>query len=319
MLDRAVQDALWWQETFDLDGFRIDAVPMMPRAVSRRIASAVREQVLDPSATFAIGEVFTGPGTSGTESLRYYLGRDALDSAFDFPLMWALRDALATDGPGFDAVEASLRHTEDATAGSGATLGVMIGNHDVTRFSSEVVGDAGADPWGEATAEQSDAELVYRRQSIALGLVLTLPGAPVLYYGDEVGLAGGRDPDNRRVMPEGVQLADAQRLLQEQVRTLTTARRCLPSLRRGERVPLVATEDTFAFMRDAGDEGPVVVVAHRADAAESVRLGARVYSGLYRDLVSGESFVIEPDTEVPAEPWSLRVLAPAAHACANEL
>jgi len=317
VLDLAVEDALWWQETFDLDGFRVDAVPMMPRAVTRRIAAAVRGQVLDPQAAFALGEIFTGPGTSGTEVLRYYLGPDALDSAFDFPLMWSLRTAIAHGGPGFDAVEAGLQHTEQATAGSGATLGLMIGNHDVTRFMSEVVGDAGADPWGDATPVQPDDALFYERQALALGLVLTLPGAPVIYYGDEVGLAGGRDPDSRRVMPTPETLRPEQSTLLDFTRRLATARACLPALRRGERVPLMAESDTWAFMRDVGDAGPVVVVAHRGTAPREVELGARVYPGAYRDLVSGESVVLDASGSLELEPWSLRVLAPAAHACAQ--
>ncbi len=316
VLDLAVEDALWWQETFDLDGFRVDAVPMMPRAVTRRIASGVRAQVLNTGASFSLGEIFTGPGSAGTEVLRYYLGPDALDSAFDFPLMWALRDALATNGPGFDAVEASLQHTESAVAGSGATLGVMIGNHDVTRFLSEVVGDAGVDPWGDVPPVQpSDAE-PYVRQALALGLVLTLRGAPVLYYGDEVGLAGGRDPDNRRVMPLQSELRGNQQQLLEVTQRLVQARRCLPALRRGDRVPLHASADTWAFMRDAGDAGPVVVVAHRGDEPQALEVSAQIYPGAYRDLVSGEHVVLERGEDLDLEPWSLRVLVPAAHACA---
>ncbi|MBV1861097.1 MAG: hypothetical protein KUG77_21950 [Nannocystaceae bacterium] len=317
VLELAVEDALWWQQTFDLDGFRVDAVPMMPRAVTRRIASAVRAQVLNPDASFSLGEIFTGPGSSGTEVLRYYLGPDALDSAFDFPLMWAIRGALATGGPGFDAVEASLLHTQDAVAGSGATMGLMIGNHDVTRFLSEVVGDADADPWGEAPPIQPADEEPYARQAMALGLVLTLPGVPVLYYGDEVGLAGGRDPDNRRVMPSPDVLSPSQQRLLETTQRLAQARRCLPSLRRGGRVPLYVSSDTWAFMRDAGDAGPVVVVAHRGDESQAVRLGAGAYPGAYRDLVSGESVVLEAQGELEVQPWSLRVLVPAAHACAS--
>lgn len=317
VLEQAVQDALWWQETFDLDGFRVDAVPMMPRAVTRRIASAVRAQVLNPDASFALGEIFTGPGSSGTEVLRYYLGPDALDSAFDFPLMWALRNAVAAQGAGFDAVEASLQHTHSAVEGSGATLGVMIGNHDVTRFISEVVGDAGVDPWGDVPpAQPTDAE-AYARQRMALGLVLTLPGAPVLYYGDEVGLAGGRDPDNRRVMPSPDALLPAQRQLLETTQRLTRARRCLPALRRGERVPLQASANSWAFMRDAGDDGPVVIIAHRGDEPDTLRLGSQVYAGAYRDLLTGTVAVLEPDSVLTLEPWSLQVLVPAAHACAQ--
>jgi len=316
VLELAVEDALWWQETFDLDGFRVDAVPMMPRAVTRRIASAVRAQVLGREASFSLGEIFTGPGSSGTEVLRYYLGPDALDSAFDFPLMWALRGALATGGPGFDAVEASLLHTESAVEGAGATLGVMIGNHDVTRFASEVVGDAEADPWGDAPPTQPTDTDPYSKQALALGLVLTLPGAPVLYYGDEVGLAGGRDPDNRRVMPPADSLLPGQQQLLDTTQRLVEARRCLPALRRGERIPLHASADTWAFMRDAGDAGPVVVVAHRGDETLTLELGPRAYPGAYRDVVSGQSVVLQAGGELELAPWSLRVLVPAAHACA---
>lgn len=317
VLSLAVEDALWWQETFDLDGFRVDAVPMMPRAVTRRIAAGVRRQVLDPRATFSLGEIFTGPGSSGTEVLRYHLGPDALDSAFDFPLMWSLRSAIAHDGPGFDAVEAGLQHTEQAIAGSGATLGLMIGNHDVTRFVSEVVGDAGLDPWGDDVPEQPAAHLAYDKQAMALGLVFTLPGAPVLYYGDEVGLAGGRDPDSRRVMPSEDALLPAQRALRTTVRRLAAARRCSTALRRGDRVTLHASSHTWAFMRDAGDSGPVVVIAHRGDEEDTVTLGQRVYAGAYRDVVTGDELVISSDAAISLPPWSLRVLVPAAHPCAD--
>lgn len=317
VLDLAIEDAQWWQSTFDLDGFRVDAVPMMPRTVTRRISAASRELAGDRNAVFSIGEIFTGPGSSGTETIRYYLGPDALDSAFDFPLMWSLRSALATGGPGFDAVEGSLQHTEDAIAGSGAVMGLMIGNHDVTRFFSEAVGDAGADPWGDSPPLQVDDEEPYVRQAIALGLVLTLPGAPVLYYGDEIGLAGARDPDCRRVMPSDDMLSPAQQRLRSTVQTLARARTCLPSLRRGERVPLLATADDFAFMRDAGDDGPVLVLAHRGATATTLELGSRIYPGAYRDLVSGEVLVIEANTAIEMLPLSLRVLAPAAHPCSE--
>jgi glycosidase len=317
MLDLAVQDALWWQETFDLDGFRVDAVPMMPRTVTRRIAAGVRQQVLDPQATFALGEIFTGPGTAGTEVLRYYLGPDALDSAFDFPLMWSLRTAIAHGGPGFDAVEAGLQHTEEATDGADATLGLMIGNHDVTRFMSEVVGDAGVDPWGEVVPVQPEDAGPYQRQAIALGLVLTLPGAPVIYYGDEVGLAGASDPDCRRVMPADDELVPGQVELRDVARTLAQARLCFPALRRGERVLLHASSNSWAFMRDAGDDGPVLVVAHRGGDTETLALGEDVYPGAWRDLISGETLVIDAQTELELLPWSLRVLVPAAHVCAQ--
>ena len=76
----------------------------------------------------------------------------------------------------------------------------IIGNHDTTRFISEANGDAAGDPWTRPAVQPTD-HVAYARQTMALALIMTLPGLPVLYYGDETGLAGGSDPDCRRVMP----------------------------------------------------------------------------------------------------------------------
>lgn len=319
VMELAVEDARWWHETFDTDGFRIDAVPMMPRAVTRRIAHALRQDTGPRDAAFTIGEIFTGPGAGGTEIIRYHLGPDGIDSAFDFPLMWVMRDALAHGTADLSAVEASLANTDRALDGSGARLGVMIGNHDVTRFSSEASGNAAGDPWDDPPAIPVDDE-VYERTGLALGLVLTLPGLPVLYYGDELGLAGGADPDNRRVMPVADDLLPAQVQLQERTRALARLRRCLPALRRGDRRALVTGRDEYAFVRDAGDGAPAIVVLQRSALSVTVELPANSTPapGWYKDAVSGQRFEIGPEgAAVPMEPRSLRVLVPESSPCGS--
>lgn len=59
-----------------------------------------------------------------------------------------------------------------------------IGTHDTVRIK---------------TALQNDEKLVI----LAFGLMFMLPGVPCIYYGDEAGLIGGKDPDNRRFFPWG--------------------------------------------------------------------------------------------------------------------
>ena len=132
-LAAAVEDARWWLDEFDIDGFRIDAVPMMPRAVTRRILHAARTAA-GPRGSTLLGEIFTGPVPRRHRGIRYYLGPDGLDSAFDFPLMWAIRDAVAHGTGGFDGIDRLLGQTEAAIAKSGSAMAPILGNHDATRF-----------------------------------------------------------------------------------------------------------------------------------------------------------------------------------------
>lgn len=318
-LAMVVDDTVWWRDTFDVDGFRIDAVPMMPRAATRRIAYELRQSMAPRSAVFTIGEIFTGAGEGGTADIRYHLGPDGLDSAFDFPLMWALRGAVATGAGSFADVEASLAHTDAALDGSGAEsqLGRMIGNHDVTRFASEIAGDAGRDGWTDPAPQSTDAE-VYERQRIGLGVVLTLPGLPVIYYGDEVALAGGSDPDNRRVMPGLDALSDAQVALLDDTRRLATLRRCLPALRQGLHRAVVASAEHYAYVRDAGDGAPALVVVSTADEPTTlaIPIAGALATGPYVDALGGAGIEVGGDEfSLELSPRSIAVYVPAGNAC----
>jgi glycosidase len=316
VMEAAVADTLWWIERFNLDGVRIDAVPMMPRAVTRRLVHEVRARAWPPGpeAALLLGEIFTGPGAAGIDAYRYFMGPDGLDSAFDFPLMWALRDVIAR-GRGFEEVESILTLTEARLAGSGALLGLIIGNHDTTRFISEVAGDADADPWASPPPQPTETE-IYERHFLALGLMYTLPGAPVLYYGDEVGLAGASDPDCRRVMPSDASLSPPQVALRAKVEALAALRRCARALQVGERRPLVAEGGSFAFVRDAGAGEVAVVVVSASDSASSVSLPfADLSAGEFVDGLTGEIFLV--GSGVPMPPRSLRVLLPRSSPCAE--
>jgi glycosidase len=321
-MDWAVGELLWWLDTYEADGLRIDAVPMMPRAASRRIAHEVRRHTAPGDDLLLLGEVFTGPGTPGVAGLRRYLGPAGLDSVFDFPTMWAIRDVLASESAGFTTLDALLAYIEAELAGSGAVLGRMLGNHDVVRFTSAVVGDGGGDPWTSPASQpegESPEELAWlQRVALGLTLQLTLPGMPVLYYGDEIALAGASDPDNRRVMPELTALSPARAALLEHARTLGTLRRCSPALRRGLRQTLHAGEDTYAYARLNEEEGgaAVVVVLSRADEPRTIPLpGTTPLTGRVRDVLSGVTLDLDEAGSVELGPRSALVLLPEDDPC----
>lgn len=308
----ATSDVLWWFDRWDADGIRIDAVPMMPRAATRRIATAARRRYGHPGhALYVLGENFTGPG--GYQSLRYDLGPYGLDGSFHFPLMWTLRHAIALETVSLSSIEASFRAGEEAWNGAGAVMGLMIGNHDVSRFASVSAGNADGDSW--SAPAQPLEPTVYAKQRLALASVLTLPGAPVLYYGDEVGLAGRSDPDCRRVMPAEDTLLEEQVRTRELARKVGRARSCSRPLRRGALRTLLADDERFVFAREIDREMAIVVLVRRPTTRAEVPLPEGV-AGLV-DVVTGARVPPNGTLTVEAEPFGIHVYLPEGSPCVS--
>jgi glycosidase len=313
-------DVMWWLDRWDGDGLRIDAVPMMPRSATRRIASAARARYAHPgNVPYILGENFTGPGAF--QSLRYDLGPFGLDGSFHFPLMWTLRQAIAEERAPMSEIEATFRAGEEAWDGAGAVMGLMIGNHDVSRFASVSAGNAAGDAW--ISPPQPVDPAVYAKQRLGLAAVFTLPGAPVLYYGDEVGLAGRSDPDCRRVMPAEEVLIPAQRETRAMIQKVGRARACSKALRRGNLRTLLADNERLVYARVVDDEegrvvdAAVVVLTRRPSLPTTVTLPPGIPPALF-DVVSGEA-VHAADGALPVDnaPFGVKVYVPAAEACAG--
>ena len=311
--DQVTSDVVWWMDRFDGDGIRIDAVPMMVRAATRRIAAALRGKYDHPSHTmFLLGENFVGQ--DDFDLLKYELGPSGLDSEFNFPLMWALRGAIADESQPMSAIDDAVQAGLLDWAGSGAVMATMIGNHDVDRFATESVGDGDVDGWTPAVQPATDSE-VYSKQVLALGAVLTLPGAPVVYYGDEVALVGHSDPDSRHVMPADSELNSAQLATRASMAALAKLRTCSASLRRGSYRLLFADTEHVAFARELAGADTVVVLLFRNASALSAPLHG-IAPGAWVDALTGtESTVTPGTTSVEGAPLSVQVLLPSGNAC----
>jgi glycosidase len=155
---------------------------------------------------------------------------------------------------------------------------------------------------------------VYRKQQMALAMTYTLPGAAVVYYGDEVALAGRSDPDSRRVLPADAQLSPDQIATRDFAAKLGKLRACSDPLRRGTYRSLVADAEVLAFAREDAGDAAIVVLARNPTAP--ITLGMQsLAKGTWTDaLGSGLSFdASSPTFTLPSH--SVAVFVPPTSTC----
>ena len=258
-------DFVYWATRFDVDGFRVDACPMVPRLFTRHLRDVLRRAVgRGQNPFYLIGETFTG--SSGREQIRWYLGPDGLSGQFDFPILWSLRKTIAQgQGALFELLDES-EASRNAWDGSGAVMGLFLGNHDVPRFLSLAnEDDLSASPALPVSLTP------YKRLLLAQAFLFSSPGLPVIYYGDEIGLAGAGDPDNRRAMRFGSDLSSNQRLVLAGVKRLAALRQAIPALRRGTRHVAKRETDLIAFWQRTATSAALLVL-NRAETAKTLSL-----------------------------------------------
>jgi len=256
-----LQNSIWWAETSGLDGFRVDTFPYVGRKFWANWHAGLHR--IYPYLT-TIGEVFH-PDPSVTSffvgGAKRYDGIDSgLSTVFDFPMFFTLREVLLRNAPA-GRIADILRH--DALYVHPEVLVPFFANHDVPRFAS--------------AEGSSPAKL-----KLAFGLTLMLRGIPEIYYGDEIGMPGGGDPDNRRDFPGGW-IGDANNAFTESGRTreqkeifsyvqaLLRLRREHTALRGGQLWHLASDDSSYVFARESEEER-VVVAFNNADQPRELRI-----------------------------------------------
>ncbi|MBT3220330.1 MAG: hypothetical protein HN348_14690, partial [Proteobacteria bacterium] len=316
-LDLMVEDAIWWAKEYDLDGFRVDGAKHVPHSVIWNLTTRLDEELEHSYAGgnqefYTVGETFT----FDRNLIVAYVNDNELDAQFDFPLYGTLRSAFIDDSATLQDLKNSMAASQSAYGD--ALMSTFLGNHDVSRFTS--YGSAGS--WAGSSdsacivADAVTDDWWYGRLELAWTYLLTQPGIPLIYYGDEIGMPGHADPDNRHplwwyssAIANGTggpfTLADfAGGIYHSQMEpvlwhlaALGQARRDHPALYGGAEAEWWSEADTYAYARVSGSDEALVII-HRGwwDATlENSLAFAGLTDGTYTDVLSGDTFEASGD------------------------
>jgi cyclomaltodextrinase / maltogenic alpha-amylase / neopullulanase len=300
--------AVWWIKEYGLDGFRHDATKHVPEIFWRTLTKKLKEQVVEAEGRgiYQIGETYGGP-----ELIASYVNNGMLDGQFDFNVYDAAIGVFARKADPFTNIDNTLQ-TSFEYYGDQNLMGYITGNQDRGRFISYAGGDLKFSENAKEAGWKRDIEvgdtLGYRKLSLLTAFNMTIPGIPVIYYGDEFGLPGGNDPDSRRQM----KFNDLSPL---ELRTKATATK-LAKIRR-ENLPLIygnfmtlqVDDKTYAFARSYFDKVSIVIF-NKDDKPAEFKLDLPVWMK-NPDLKAnfGNNYKIEKSKLLlTLAPWSFEIL-----------
>jgi glycosidase len=257
-------NAIYWLSETGADGFRLDAVKHVPHSFWVSLNEAMTERFGEQEGRliYTVGESISSRGT-----INEFLGPDMLSGQFDFPLYWKIEEVFAKGaGSLAEALEEALKSQQNYLPGS--IMSPLVGNHDIIRFMGWADDDI---PEGMEQKEIGfkippvvNSPVSYRKMQSAFAFLFSLPGAPMVYYGDEIGLTGAHDPDNRRPMIWD-DWSDDQQATFDQASALMAARHDSIALRRGYLIPVQASDEMIAFLRVSPEEQVLTVIGRKVE------------------------------------------------------
>jgi len=273
-----IQNTIWWVQETSADGLRLDTFPYVGRQFWHEFHAQLTE--IFPHLT-TVGEVFNGTFAMPPMLNSFFAGGvirsggttdidTGLYTPFDYPFFSVVRDVTVRNAPMTDL--ANL-FRQDSVYPHPDRLVTLLGSHDTKRFMSE----PGATP---------------EKLLLAFGILLTTRGTPVIYSGDEIGMVGGEDPDNRRDFPGGFEPQESstnaflparrstdEASVHDAVKRLLLLRNRVKELQQGKQQLVQSDEDTIVYVRGlnlkrgcAAGQGRVLVLANKSDRVRKLNI-----------------------------------------------
>ncbi|MCC8169147.1 MAG: glycoside hydrolase family 13 protein [Oscillospiraceae bacterium] len=277
-------------------GWRLDVVDELPGAFVKELRKNAKEAKQD---AVIIGEVWEDASnkTAYGERCEYFLGKE-LDSVMNYPMRTALIDAVLgkIEAPEFDARLMSLK--ENYPPQAYYSLLNMVSSHDVERVLTMMGGvpsrhEVDRDYQANFKLDGYGLEVARDRATLILGLQMTLPGVPCIYYGDEIGMQGYGDPFCRQCYPWGKEdELDPTGTMRERYSNMIILRNLSKAFSIGEFESVYKIGHVYAFIRYYDDD-KYIVVANMDVKNANIRLDIARFGITKMTCVSAEEEVMD--------------------------
>ena len=260
-LEFMTDNAVWWLKVTGADGFRHDAVKHVPNEYWRMLTSKLKREIAIPQNKniYQIGESF-----GGIDMIASYVNNGQLSAQFNFNLYDVAVPTFLDEKASFKLLDYQMQKSFQVF-GYNNLMGNIMDSHDKIRYMAYADGDLAIND-GRASdfawnnpPEVNDVKS-YDKLKLHLAYLLTIPGIPIIYYGDEIGMTGASDPDNRRMMRFDDELNENEKQTFNHVSKLIHIRKEHPALRYGDFLTLQADENIYAYLRSDMNERVLVIV-----------------------------------------------------------
>jgi cyclomaltodextrinase / maltogenic alpha-amylase / neopullulanase len=257
VVDMMTDSALFWLKEFKFDGFRHDATKHITEQFWRELTLKIKKANHGQSL-YQIGETYGSP-----KLISSYLTTGMLDGQFDFNVYDVANTTFAGVGGSNLKQVQTILNSSLYTYGNHNLMGNISGNHDKPRFMALASGDLKFGEDSKAAGWQRNIGITdstaYDKLFLMHTFNMTIPGIPVIFYGDEIGLTGANDPDCRRMMKfDGLNQHEAKLL--KNVAILTHLRSENSEFIYGDFINIQTSKDCWVYARKYFDKEAIVVI-----------------------------------------------------------